>query len=108
MSVLAVSCVMEKAPPAHSTTTSFSRVGSPKAAKTLASASLDWARVAGVAMPAGRALTGTAFALRGDMANDVLHLDGPALAVHPKGLQAAARRHFVEAGLDYRQPRRVS
>src|SRR3989449_1916285 len=64
--------------------TSFSRVSSPRAANI--GAFLRRSRT-----PLSR--------LAGDMGLDVLHLLGPAAAVHPERLLASRRRDRVEAGL---------
>src|SRR5512147_169068 len=93
MSVFAVSCAIENAPPAHNTAISFRRVGSPRAAKTRASASQ---RSFPFALP-----------LSGDMARDVLELHGPTGGVSAERDETAVRRDVVETGLDHRQHRAV-
>src|SRR5450755_987749 len=106
MSVFAVSCAIENAPPAHSTATSFNRVGSPSAAKMLASALLE-------RMMNGRPVTGLAPFIppplrRADITRDAVQLCLPAVRVHTEGFQPAMWRHLVEAGLDHGQQRAVA
>src|SRR4026209_545139 len=79
--------VIESGPPAQRRTTSFSRVSSPSAANTGATArTRAWAPGSAV-----------------DMALDVLGLAGPALAVHAESFVAPLRRDAVEARLAHRE-----
>src|SRR5580765_8492092 len=88
ISVPEVSCAIDRAEPAHRTATSRRRVSSPSAAKIGAAPRSDELRsdeLFSGADLAGAGFEGGSFAavLRlGDMLLDVLHLDGPAAAVH--------------------------
>ncbi len=97
MSVFAVSCAIDKAPPAHSAATCFRRVGSPSAAQTFGSASLE-RTIAG--RSAQRRPTAFTLPLRGDTTHDVVH-GRSAAGVHAERFQAALRRQLVEAGFNH-------
>src|SRR5262245_22409766 len=84
-------CTIDSGPRVDSRSRSARRVSSPSAAKR------------GAAVRA-RAAAALAF----DMAADVLHLAGPALAVHAQGRIATARRQAVEARLDDGEPRALA
>src|SRR5512144_152999 len=105
MSVLAVSCAIENAPPAQITATSLSRVGSPSAAKTAARAALERAIED---RPASRRPVPSALALCADMTRDAFQLRFPPTRVHAERFEAPLRRHAVEAGFDDSQQRAVA
>src|SRR6185312_10752639 len=86
MVVPAVSCAIDSAPPAHSATTSRSRVASPSAANTGALAD-------------NAAALRRERSVRGDIFLDVAHLHGPATGVGAQCGVAARGRQPVEAGL---------
>src|ERR1700682_2491373 len=105
ISVFAVSCAIENAPPAQSRATSFRRVGSPSAAKTFARTSLDRTTAR---RPASRFPAPFALPLRADMAHDVVHLPFPASAVHAERFQATVRGHVVEGAFPHAKQRALA
>src|SRR4029077_14451498 len=79
---------MERGAPPDSVVTSDRRVSSPSAAHTAARC---------------RRFAALMSLPRRDMALDVLHLLSPAAVIHTERFRAAARGHFVEAGLGEQQ-----